>query len=221
MKRDNIKIFLVAIAVAAMILIGLYKLNVSINAEKSYLVLSITIAIQFFSLLFAIAFISEILQEIFYWQKVRMRQSGLSDYLLDSLKSTANVLYNIFVFISIAFILIYYNYFWAALPLMLIFSAMLLEVWLLNKLRIAKFVLNLLNRISNLPNLLFNFISVERGSTKLVIFFVGLVYISESAIFLLNIDKYTDCVKSNGMEYASECYQNKTDWRLPMTEKDE
>jgi hypothetical protein len=221
MKRDNIKIYLVAIAVAAMILIGLYKFNVSINAERSYLVLSITIAIQFFSLLFAIAFISEILKEIFFWQKVRMRQSGLSDYLLDSLKSTANVLYNIFVLISIAFILIYYNYFWAALPLMLLFSAMLLEFWLLNKLRIAKFVLNLLNRISNLPNLLFNFISVERGSTKLVLFFVGLVYISESAIFLLNIDKYTDCVKSNGIEYVSECYQNKTYWRLPMTEKDE
>lgn len=222
MKRENIKIYIVAIAVATIILIGLYKLNLSIDADRGYVELTIIIAIQFLLLVSSIAVTTEILKGMFFWQKIRLAQSGWSDYLLDSLKSIANVLYNIFILICIIVLLIFYGnyYIWTALPLMLLFDAMLLESWIKDSFRIARFVLNLINRISNLPNILFRFIKVDRGGSKLVLLIVGIGYIFQSLTFLLNIEKYTDCVNKSGMGYINECYQNRTDWIQLMREND-
>jgi hypothetical protein len=223
MRLEKIKTYVLVIAVVAIILMGLYKLNISIEADRDYMDLAIIIAIQFFILIGSVAFLIEIFKEIFFWQKVRMRQIGWSNYLLDSIKSIVNAIYNVFVLLSVVFILIAYGnyYFWAALPLMLLFSAILLEAWLQDNFRIGGIFLNFLNKVLNFPTYFFSFIKIGRDATKLILFFVGFAYVFNSANFLLNIGKFTKCVNKNGIEYVNECYRKKSDWVMLLRDSDE
>lgn len=209
-KISNKALTILQIIALICILAVIYKFNASKNVSTFSLILAV--AIQTFCLLFALTFIYQLLAEYFTNQKYDFVKLGFKGYVLDFLKVVTNNSYNIIVVFSLITLAIYctINYVWIAIPLMLIFIAMLLD----KSLKLARAVTNILFTLINLPNKnLCNFVEIKRDTVKFIVVVSGALILFFAANFVLNLSKFSTCVASNSILNLNNCY-HKNEWLL-------